>query len=253
MKNIYAEIEYIGTNYCGFQKQKNAVTIESVLEEAIFKATSNVVKLIGSGRTDAGVHAIGQVVNFFVDTNIPAENLAKIINKYLPDDIKVKNTKEVSSDFNARYSAKKKTYLYKVKTGDSISVFEKNFYGYYNYEVNMLLLKQVLKEIEGTHDFKAFMSTGSNVNDTIRTIYKTKATRCKDTINIEVTGDGFLYNMVRIIVGTVLMIASSRLPYNNIKLMLKNGDRKLGGKTFAPQGLYLKKVCYNFNKKLDKK
>ena len=248
MKNIYAEIEYIGTNYNGFQIQNNGITIESVLVQAIYNATGEKVKITASGRTDAGVHALGQVVNFFVDCKIPSISLAKVINKYLPDDVRIIRTMQVNDKFNARYSAKKKTYLYKVYLGDDISVFDRSFYGVYNYSIDKELLKNSLLQLIGTHDFKAFMSSGSQVKDTIRTIYDVKVKSKKNTIAIEITGNGFLYNMVRIIVGTVLEIASKKLPADTIEKMLKSSNRKLGGRTFAPQGLYLKKVCYNIKK-----
>lgn len=248
MKNIYAEIEYIGTNYNGFQSQTNGITIESVLTQAIYNATGEKVKVVGSGRTDAGVHALGQAINFYINCDIPSFALAKVINKFLPNDVRIICTMQVDDKFNARYSAKKKTYLYKVYLGDDISVFDKNFYGVYNYAINKELLKKSLLQLTGTHNFKAFMSSGSQVKDTVRTIYSTRVKTTKNTLNIEITGNGFLYNMVRIIVGTVLDIAAGRLPMDTIKNMLASGDRKLGGRTFVPCGLYLKKVCYNFKK-----
>lgn len=248
MKNIYAEIEYIGTNYNGFQSQTNGITIESVLTQAIYNATGEKVKVVGSGRTDAGVHALGQAINFHINCDIPSSALAKVINKFLPNDVRIIRTMQVDDKFNARYSAKKKTYLYKVYLGNDISVFDKNFYGVYSYNINKELLKKSLLQLIGTHNFKAFMSSGSQVKDTVRTIYSTKVKTTKNTVSIEITGNGFLYNMVRIIVGTVLDIAAGRLPMDTIKNMLASGDRKLGGRTFAPCGLYLKKVCYNFKK-----
>ena len=248
MKYIYAEIEYIGTNYNGFQSQTNGITIESVLTQAIYNATGEKVKVVGSGRTDAGVHALGQAINFHINCDIPSFALAKVINKFLPNDVRIIRTMQVDDQFNARYSAKKKTYLYKVYLGDDISVFDKNFYGVYSYNINKELLKKSLLQLIGTHNFKAFMSSGSQVKDTVRTIYSTKVKTTKNTVSIEITGNGFLYNMVRIIVGTVLDIAAGRLPTDTIKNMLASGDRKLGGRTFVPCGLYLKKVCYNFKK-----
>lgn len=244
MKNIKLTLEYIGTNYAGFQVQKNAVTIEEKLAAAIEKATQEKVKLTASGRTDAGVHATGQVVNFFSATKISLSNLPLVINKYLPSDIKVISSKVVKDDFDARKSATKKTYKYKVITNAKISVFEEPFALFYPYALDYKKMEIAAKTLEGEHDFAAFMASGSQVKTTIRTILKTKLKKVKNGFEFSITGSGFLYNMVRIIVGTLLEVGTGKKDENVFIKMIESKNRALGGKTAAACGLYLEKVVY---------
>lgn len=244
MKNIKLIIEYIGTNYAGFQMQKNAPTVEEKLINAIEKATGERVKISASGRTDAGVHAKGQVVNFLSATKISLSSLPIVINKYLPPDIKVLSSEAVDNNFDARKSSKKKTYNYKIITDRAISVFEEPFVLFYPYALDYEKMKTAIKTLIGTHDFSAFMASGSSVNTTIRTIYKTKIKAFSRGFEFAITGNGFLYNMVRIIVGTLLEVGRGKKDETVFVKMIESGNRSLGGKTAKPSGLYLEKVIY---------
>lgn len=244
MRNIKLVIEYLGTNYCGFQKQQNGVTIQSVLEEAIFKTLNERVTIYPSGRTDAGVHALGQVVNFYSSTNIEANKLPIIINFNLPNDIKVLSSKEVPEEFNARKSAKSKTYIYKICNERTLSVFDENRALAFGYNLNLQIMNQACKKLIGTHNFSSFVSTGTSTKTTTRTIYDCNITKQNKYLIFSITGNGFLYNMVRIIVGTLLDIGTGKTSLETLDLLLQGNNRKLAGKTVKPDGLYLKEVCY---------
>lgn len=243
MKNIYAEVQYIGTNYCGFQTQKNGISIQQELTDAIFKALNEKVDIVASGRTDSGVHALGQVINFHTDTRIKSENIAKVVNKYLPYDISINYTKQVSDDFNARFSAKKKTYIYKVCTEEP-NIFEKPYCLYVAQPLDLEKIKVTIKKLQGEHDFAGFMATGSQVKDTVRKIYSATVCKEENMFIFKITGNGFLYNMVRIIMGTLLDVGMGKKQPQIIDEIIKTKDRKLAGKTVIPQGLCLEKVIY---------
>ncbi len=245
MKNICLIIEYLGKNYCGYQKQKNGISIQQVLEQAIESALAVKVETYASGRTDSGVNALGQVVNFETNTTIAPEKIAVCINRYLPQDIRVIKSFEVDKDFNSRFSAKSKTYEYRVVSGRPLSVFEKDRYAEFNYTLDFELLKKACDKIIGEHDFSSFMASKSNIKEnTVRTVYDFGFERQGDYIIFSITGNGFLYNMVRIIVGTVLDIARGQLNLDAIDQMLMGKARAKGGKTAPAEGLYLKAVEY---------
>ena len=209
--NIALILEYDGTNYCGFQKQKNGITVQEVLEKAIERATAQKVSVVASGRTDTGVHALGQVVNFKTDTTIAHEKLAIVINLYLPKDVKVVKSFKVEEDFNARFNAKEKTYIYRVCNSEYMSVFKENKALHFPKKVDLKLMKNAAKKLVGEHDFSSFMASGSSVKTTVRTIKKVDIFEQDGDIICEITGNGFLYNMVRIIVGTLLEIGTKKL------------------------------------------
>jgi len=243
-KNFCLIIEYIGTNYFGFQSQKNQITVQEVLESAIFKALNEKVNVVASGRTDAGVHALGQVVNFHSSSTIPAEKLKIVINLKLPKDIQIKKSFEVSGDFNARKSTKKKTYLYKIFTGEDLSVFDEKRVLHYTKKLNLKKLNKGAEMLVGTHDFSSFVSSGNTTKDCIRTVYSSSFTKSGNYLYYEISGNGFLYNMVRIVVGTLLDVGSGKLSESEFKKILEQKNRILAGKTVLPYGLYLKEVCY---------
>ncbi len=245
MQNICLVLEYIGTNYAGFQRQKNGLSIQEVLENAINLALSEKVKVTPSGRTDAGVHAYNQVVNFFTNTTIPVEKLKIPINFYLPKDIRVKSAKAVDLSFNSRKSAKKKTYVYKIYNGQNFSVFDEDRVLYYPYKLDFDLLNKGADLICGTHDFNAFVRSNATTKTTIRTIFSSYFTREGDYIVYHITGNGFLYNMVRILVGTLLLLGRGKLSLDDIKELLNGGNRAQAGKTVSPCGLYLENVEYD--------
>lgn len=244
LKNIKLDISYDGTNYCGWQKQKNAITIQSVLEETISKIVKEDIILVASGRTDSKVHALGQVANFKMNCNIPVGNLVRAINSLLPNDIRVLSAQEVNTQFSSRFSSKKKTYLYRIYNNEISSPFYSKYSSFIPYKLDIDLMKQALELLVGEHDFKAFMSTGSDVKNTIRTIYSVNLFKKNNIIEIEITGNGFLYNMVRIIVGTIIEIGNNKRNINCIEDAYIIRNRSLLGKTAKPEGLFLKEVIY---------
>lgn len=244
MKNVMCVIEYIGTDYCGFQVQKNGVSVAAKIEEAIYAATGQTVKVTGSGRTDAGVHALGQVINFFIDTSLPIDKMPVVLNRYLPQDIRVLSAREVDEDFNARKSAKRKTYIYRMDTSEIQGVFEVNRSMYVGKALNVDNMCKAAETLIGEHDFKAFMASGSQVTNTLRTVYSVAVSVKRNIVTFEICGNGFLYNMVRIIVGTLIDIGLGRKSVDTISKMILTGNRRIGGNTAKACGLYLKKVEY---------
>ncbi len=244
MKNVALVIEYIGTNYAGFQRQKNGLSIAEVIENAIEQATGEKAKLIPSGRTDKGVHALGQVANFITNSNIPADKMAINLNLYLPRDLQIVKSFETPLSFNSRKNAKQKTYIYKMVTGQSMSVFDRNRALFVRGELKEDLMQQACKAICGTHNFSAFVASGATTKTTTRTIYSCDLYRQNGYLIFEITGNGFLYNMVRILVGTLLLVGKNKMTLSQFKENLEGGDRKNVGKTVSPDGLYLKNVQY---------
>lgn len=244
MRNIVLNISYVGTNYAGWQVQPNAVSVAEEIINAIKKVTGKTVKLNGSGRTDAGVHAYGQVANFRIDSNIPPERFANAINHYLPDDIVVNYSYEADEDFHARFDAKGKCYEYKIHNSKTPSPFLKDRAWQFTYDLDMEKVKSAAKIIEGTHDFRAFMASGSQVTDTVRTVYSVDVEKTGDVITITVKGNGFLYNMVRIIVGNLMYIGCGKMTEEELKELFVNLDRTTGAVTAPASGLYMKEVFY---------
>jgi tRNA pseudouridine38-40 synthase len=244
MKNIKLTISYDGTNYHGWQRQNDVKTIQSSIEAAIYRLTGENVNMTASGRTDANVHAIGQVANFKTNSNIFPEKFFVALNSLLTEDIRILKSEEVDFDFNSRFNAKKKTYLYKIFNGKVSDPFNRMFSWHIPYELDCMLMDKALKELEGEYDFRAFMSSNSSVKSTIRTIYNTNISKENDIIIIEITSNGFLYNMVRIIVGTIVEIASNKRDFACIKQAIELGQRNLLGRTAQAQGLFLKEVIY---------
>ena len=244
MRNIVLTVSYLGTQYSGFQRQKNGISVQELLEKAIFEATGEQTKVTPSGRTDAGVHAIGQVVNFLTNSTIPASKFYIPLNQVLPQDIRVMSSTEAPVSFNSRKDAKQKTYMYKAYLGPVLSALEQDRVLHYPKPINMDLVSAACKMVEGEHDFSAFVSTGSSSKTTTRTIYECRANLENNYLTFEITGNGFLYNMVRILVGTILEIGQGKMSLDNFKKLLDGGDRKDAGKTAKACGLYLKSVMY---------
>ena len=238
-----ATVAYDGTNYAGWQIQPKLHTVQQQIETALETLFGVKTPIIGSGRTDAGVHAEGQVFSFESNTSIPEKRLYKAINAYLPEDIRVLDCSIADTDFNARYSAKKKTYSYKLYCSEVENPLKER-YAVKIFPVDIDKMRLAAKTLIGTHDFKAFCSTGSSVKTTVRKIYSLTIKKCGDDITVTVCGNGFLYNMVRIIVGSLVAVGENRLSIENIKKALESGERNLLGKTLPPKGLTLKKVYY---------
>ena len=233
---ILLTVSYDGTDFCGYQVQPEKRTVESELNDAIYKITGERVKSIASGRTDSGVHAVGQKVHFDTSATIPPKNFKSALNSVLSRDIRVTNSKRVDDEFNARYSAKEKTYIYSLYYGDE-NALKSRYKTHLKITPNIEVMKSACKVLEGTHDFKCFLASGSSVKDTVRTIYSIKIIKKGKDIDIKVSGNGFLYNMVRIIVGTLIGVSENRISLEDIKTALETGDRKKVGKTMPPQGL----------------
>ena len=246
MRNIKLTIEYDGTNYQGWQKQKSidAKTIQGTLEKAISLLTNEEIKVQGSSRTDAGVHAKGFVANFKTTTNIPEFKYREAINFRLPKDIAIIKSEEVEEDFNARYNAKGKTYSYTILNREIYPSIGRQYIYHVKRSLNVEAMKEACKHFIGTKDFISFMSSGSSVKTTIRTIEDLHIEKNNDIIKIYVTGDGFLYNMVRIIVGTLIMVGRDSIKPEDVKDIIESKDRRKAGICVPAQGLTLEKVFY---------
>ena len=250
-RRIALRLAYDGTDYAGWQRQTNAVSIQQVLEETIENLFHEQVHLIASGRTDAGVHAEGQVAAMDLNHPVPPDRLLAALNSNLPSAIRVMDVWETSNDFQPRYDAKRKTYRYTIYAGEILPP-KYRFTAMREYRpVNWDQVASVMKQLEGEHDFAAFHSTGSSEGSTIRTIYEA---RCE--INgqdphmheIWLTGNGFLYNMVRIIVGTLLEIGCGKRSAEDIAKAFQTGERRFAGPTAPAQGLSLVSVEYEKNR-----
>lgn len=243
-KNIKLTIEYDGTDYAGWQIQDNAITIQQVIQEALEKLTGDQVKLVGSGRTDSGVHALGQVANFFTRSTIPSDRFDHALNSILPSDIRVLSSQQVPLDFHARYSAKEKTYRYQMLVNTHGSAIVNRFYYHVRPLLDIEAMKRACKAFIGTHDFAAMQATGSAVKSTIRTIYEADLKEDKDRLYFLVRGNGFLYNMVRIMVGTLIEVGKGKIKDTDIPDILRSGKRERAGFTAPAKGLFLDRVYY---------
>ncbi|NLX61412.1 MAG: tRNA pseudouridine(38-40) synthase TruA [Tissierellia bacterium] len=244
MTNIKLTIQYDGTNYCGWQKQKNGISIQEKIEDAIYLVTGEEVNLIGSGRTDRGVHAQGQVANFITSSKVPPSRFKYALNSKLPEDISIVKSELVADDFHSRYDAKGKIYRYLIYNGE----IRNPLYNRYAYHVPIKLDFQSMDKAKnyflGSHDFKAFMAQGSSVKSTVRTIKGISLDQKGNLICLTIEGDGFLYNMVRIIVGTLVEVGLGKIKGDSIPHIIKSKDRKMAGHTAPAKGLCLEKVYY---------
>lgn len=245
MRNIKLIIEYDGKGYNGWQKQKDRANIQGEIENAIYNITKEHVDLIGSGRTDAGVHSLGQVANFKTNSSIPIEKLAIALNSQLKNSIVIKDAKEVDEKFHSRYNAKHKTYRYIINNSKYGTAIYRNLEYCFPIPLDVEKMQKAAKYFEGEHDFKAFKSSGTSSKNSVRTIYKAEVKKENDRIIIELTGNGFLYNMVRIIAGTLLDVGLCRIEVDNIPKIIEEKDRTKAGKTLPAHGLYLVKVDYD--------
>ncbi|MEF9934413.1 MAG: tRNA pseudouridine(38-40) synthase TruA [Clostridium sp.] len=244
MRNIKLVIEYDGSNYCGWQKQKNAVTVEETLEKVIIDLVKEDIKIIGSSRTDSGVHARGQVACFKTNSSIPAFKFASAITAKLPRDIAVVSSEEVDMDFHPRFSSKGKRYSYNILNRRINAALMRNYYAHVGYELEIDKMVEACNYFIGVHDFSAFKSQGGSTLDSVREIYSLNITKNGDYITMVVEGNGFLYNMVRIIAGTLIDVGRGRIPVNTVGDIIKSKDRALAGKTALACGLCLEEVYY---------
>jgi len=245
MRNVKLIVEYDSTRFYGWQKQPNLITVQGELEKAIFKLIKEKVKLIGSGRTDKGVHARGQVVNFHTNATIHPSRYSFALNTKLPDDIFIRKSEEADVKFHSRYSATGKEYKYVIYNNELRSPILRNYSYHVEYGLDLQKMRRASEKFLGTHDFSAFMSTGSSIRDTVRTIHDINIIEKDKLIEISFLGNGFLYNMVRIMVGTLVEIGSNRRDIEDIPLIIKSKNRKKAGHTAPAQGLYLERVFYD--------
>ena len=235
-----AIIAYDGTNFHGFQRQVSGRTVQAELEKTLTKMNNgNFVEVQGSGRTDAGVHALGQVIHFDFPNERPLEKMRFALDTQTPQEI-------VADDFHVRYLVKEKTYQFKVDIGKPRSPFRRFYASYYPYPLDLARIEAALPAFLGTHDFTSFCAAGSSVEDKVRTIRVAKMTvnDLGDELTFTFTGDGFLYKMIRIMVGTLLKIGNGRMEPDAISKIIKAKDRNLAGPTAHPEGLYLVEVKY---------
>ncbi|MEK6767224.1 MAG: tRNA pseudouridine(38-40) synthase TruA [Planctomycetota bacterium] len=243
MNNIKLVIEYDGTNYAGWQQQKNGETIHQTLNKAIEKVVNEKITLHGSGRTDAGTHAIGQVANFKTQSNIPIYNLVQAINFYLPKDIVVKSAKKVPEKFHSRYSAKSKVYRYTILNNKTRNAIGRKYCHYYSTALDIEKIQKASNALIGRHDFSTFKSK-SDVISSVRTIKKLDIKKKGEYLLFTIEADGFLYKMVRAIVGTLLEVGRGKMTIKEFKKTVKSGIRSKAGNTVPANGLCLLRVKY---------
>lgn len=244
MRNIKLTIEYHGKDFNGWQKQPNQLNIQGEIERAIENITGETIELIGSGRTDAGVHALGQVANFKTTSNISIDKFAAAINSKLKKSIRVKKAEEVGERFHSRYCAHFKKYRYVINCSFTGTAIYRELEYQFPMELDVEKMKKAAKYFEGEHDFAAFKASGTSGKNSVRKIFKAEVLEREDKIWIELTGSGFLYNMVRIIAGTLLEVGIGKIKPEEIPEIIKSKDRKQAGKTLPAVGLYLVEVKY---------
>ena len=247
MRNLKVFISYNGAAYHGFQRQDNAITVQEVLEKALGKLLKIPPPTVyGCSRTDAGVHARRFCFNAHIDSSIPCDGFVKGMNTLLPRDIAVLSCEDADEEFHARYCAKGKEYVYLISTKPQRDVFLQNLAYHYPYKPDIAAMNRAAHLLVGEHDFAAFCRAEgkSRVKSTVRTIYDISVTQREDMCELRICGNGFLYNMVRIVAGTLLYVSEGRRTEDDIMDALESGNRALGGVTLPPEGLYLNEVFY---------
>lgn len=244
MSRVLLKISYLGTNYHGWQVQPNGVTVQETLQSKLEQIYKTKLSLTGCSRTDAGVHANEFYCHFDQPFNIKEEGIIKGLNSVLPKDIAVLSAERVDDDFHSRYSAKGKNYIYRILNAPQHDPFRNNRVWHIERKLNVDLINEFCKKICGTHDFYGFSSSGRTVTDTVRTVTECFAERKNDEIILSISADGFLYNMVRIIVGTAVDISDGKIDVSQIDKVFETKERSLAGITAPPDGLYLNKVFY---------
>lgn len=246
MKRYRLRVAYDGTNYHGWQEQSNGITIEQVLNETLSKVLKEEIVVAGASRTDAGVHAYGNVAIFDSNTSIPGDKICYAVNPFLPQDIRIMTSEEVDSEFHPRFVPSRKTYEYHIH--NSRIPFPTN--RLYSHQVIMPLDVEAMQEagkyIIGTHDFKCFCAAKAQVKTTVRTVLDVQVKSHGDEIIVEVKGEGFLYNMVRIITGTLIKVGLHAYPPEHVQEIIESKDRTKAGETVPAKGLFLQKIEYEW-------
>lgn len=245
MRNILITMMYDGSHFHGWQIQENAVTVQEVFQKALFNVINEKADIKGCSRTDSGVHANMYCVSFKTEHSIPCKRLVAALNRYLPKSVAVTDAKEVNDDFHARYSCKGKEYIYKIWNDEIRNPFLDGYVFHYWYKLDVEIMERAAKYFLGKHDFTSFCTLDNREKgDFTRTISNISVTRNNSMVTITVEADGFLYNMVRIIVGTLIRVAQGKILPEQIPDIINALDRSKAGPTAAPQGLYLNRVKY---------
>ena len=244
MRNIKLIIEYDGKKFGGWQKQPNKLNIQGEIEKAIEEITGEAVELNASGRTDAGVHSLGQTANFKTNSEIDISKMAIAINSKLKQSIRIIKAEEVDEKFHARYSCKGKKYKYVINNSKYGSAIYRDLEYHMPIKLNVEAMQKGIKYFEGEHDFKGFKASGTSSKSSVRTIYSAKVIEDGERIIVEIEGNGFLYNMVRIISGTIVDVGLGKIKPEEIPEIIESKDRTRAGKTLPPPGLYLVEVYY---------
>ncbi len=244
MRNLKLILQYDGSNYHGFQIQPDVATIAGEVNRVLTKLTGSDVNIQGCSRTDAGVHAYRYCCNFETEFPIPAERLPIVLKKMLPDDITAIECSQVDSSFNARFDTKSKTYRYLINTASDFTVYSRNYEWQYGKGLDVDAMRQAAQYIIGEHDFASFMTSGGQVTSTVRTVYKLDIVQNGHMVEIYINADGYLYNMVRIITGTLVQVGEGKISPEEVKNIILACDRQVAGPTAPPQGLYLYEIYY---------
>jgi tRNA pseudouridine38-40 synthase len=243
--NFLLEIAYDGSGFSGWQRLPEARTVQGVVERALTKMLSEVITVDGAGRTDAGVHALGQTATFQTSKTITDEQLAYALNHFLPSDICISRVSAVPEAFHARYSAVGKRYGYKLFFSKTQKPFQERYESRTQYDLDEARIREAMRFFLGTHDFKTFMASGSRVMDTVRTVSKFELIHQDASWYFAIEGDGFLYHMVRIIIGTLLEVGRGQIEPSDIPTIIESGKRQMAKKTAPANGLYLERVFYD--------
>ena len=244
MKRVKLVVAYDGTNYHGWQVQDNGITIEEVLNRTISELVQEDIKVIGASRTDAGVHACGNVAVFDTESRIPGDKFSFALNQRLPEDIRIQESCEVDADFHPRYADTVKTYEYDILNRRFELPSKRLYAAFCYYPMDIERMNQAAAYLVGEHDFKSFCSAGAQVQTTVRTIYAVNVTKDDDMVHIRITGNGFLYNMVRIIAGTLMQVGTGLMEPEQVKEILEARDRSKAGPTAVAKGLTLVEIRY---------
>lgn len=244
MKRVKLVVAYDGTNYHGWQVQDNGITIEEVLNQTISELVQEDIKVIGASRTDAGVHACGNVAVFDTESRIPGDKFSFALNQRLPGDIRIQESCEVDADFHPRYADTVKTYEYNILNRRFELPSKRLYAAFCYYPMDIERMNQAAAYLVGEHDFKSFCSAGAQVQTTVRTIYAVNVTKEDDMVHIRITGNGFLYNMVRIIAGTLMQVGTGLMEPEQVKEILEARDRSKAGPTAVAKGLTLVEIRY---------
>ena len=245
MRKIQLIIEYDGTNYAGWQRQENSLAVQQVVEDALSKLTKERIVIHGASRTDAGVHAFGQSAHFRTESKIPADKFSYALNTILPPDVRIRMSRQVPDEFHARFCSKGKRYRYLFHAHPHASAIHRLTRAHIIYPLDVERMQREAQTLVGTHDFAAFAASGSVVKDTVRTIYRADLSREGDEVKLIVEGNGFLYNMVRIIAGTLVGVGTGKLEPGAFAKAIETGNRLDLGVTAPAHGLTLMEVFYD--------